>query len=316
MTTSRGPILGSGQLPDRITIREVGARDGLQAEAPIPVEQRLELIDALLTAGITHLEATAFVSPKAVPSMAGAADVLAGLGTPEGVVRAALVPNLRGAEMALAAGVDELTVTISASATYNERNVHMSIDESLESIAAICALASGAASSVPVDVVVSCAFGSPYEGDIAPADVVALCARLWADGASAVTLADTTGMATPRRISDVLTLTNAAHGDVVGLHLHETRGTGLVNFYAGLQAGVTRFDTSVGGLGGSPFAAGAAGNVATEEAVALCDDLGIATGISVDGLIDAALLLERFLGHPVPSRVAHAGPRSRRAQGY
>ena len=307
-------ILGGGQLPDRITIREVGARDGLQAEAPISVEQRLELIDALLTAGVTHLEATAFVSPKAVPSMAGAADVLAGLGAPEGVVRAALVPNVRGAEMALAAGVDELTVTISASATYNERNVHMSIDESLDAIGAICALA--AAASVPVDVVVSCAFGSPYEGDLAPADVVALVARLWAEGASAITLADTTGMATPRRISDVLSLTNSMHPQVVGLHLHETRGTGLVNFYAGLQAGVVRFDTSVGGLGGSPFAAGAAGNVATEEAVALCDDLGIATGISVDGMIDAALLVERFIGRPVPSRVAHAGPRSRRAQGY
>jgi len=311
MTTS---ILGGGRLPDCITIREVGARDGLQAEAPIPVEQRLELIDALLTAGVSHLEVTAFVSPKAVPSMAGAADVLAALGAPEGVVRAALVPNLRGAEMALAAGVDELTVTISASATYNERNVHMTIDESLVAIASICALAADA--NVPVDVVVSCAFGSPYEGDIAPADVAALVARLRADGATAITLADTTGVATPRRISDVLSLTNAAHPNVVGLHLHETRGTGLVNFYAGLQAGVTRFDTSVGGLGGSPFAAGAAGNVATEEAVALCDDLGISTGISVEALIEAALLVEGFIGHAVPSRVAHVGPRSRRATGY
>ena len=294
-------------LPDRIIIREVGARDGLQAEAPITVEQRLELLDALLIAGVTHLEVAAFVSPKAVPSMAGAAEVVAGLGAPEGVVRAALVPNVRGAEMALAAGIDELTVTISASAVYNERNVKMTIDESVEAIAAVCGLAAGA--GVPVDAVISCAFGSPYEGDIKPLDIALLAKRLLASGASAITLADTTGMATPRRIQDVLALT----GTDVGLHLHETRGTGLVNAYAGLLAGVRRFDTSVGGLGGSPFAAGAAGNVATEELVALCDDLGVSTGIGIDELIEAALLVQGFVGHPVPSRVAKAGPRSRRA---
>ncbi|HQY16043.1 MAG: hydroxymethylglutaryl-CoA lyase [Ilumatobacteraceae bacterium] len=292
-------------LPARITIREVGARDGLQSEAPLDVDDRLELLDALLIAGVTHLEVAAFVSPAAVPAMAGAADVVAGLGAPEGVVRAALVPNVRGAELALAAGIDELTVTISASATYNQRNVRMSIDESLAAIAAICVLAG----PVPVDAVISCAFGSPYEGDSLPADVALLAERLRASGASAVTLADTTGMATPRRIDDVLLRT----GTHVGLHLHDTRGTGLLNLYAGLQAGVVRFDTSVGGLGGSPFAAGAAGNVATEEAVALCDDLGVHTGIGIEAIIEAALLVERLVGHQVPSRVAHAGPRSRRA---
>ena len=292
-------------LPQRITIREVGARDGLQSEAPISVDHRLELIDALLIAGVTHIEIAAFVSPKAVPAMAGAAEVVAALGSLEGVVRAALVPNVRGAELALAAGLDELTVTISASATYNQRNVQMSIDESVAAIAAICSLAG----AVPVDAVISCAFGSPYEGDAQPADVALLAERLRAGGAAAITLADTTGMATPRRVDDVL----AATGTHVGLHLHETRGTGLLNLYAGLQAGVVRFDTGVGGLGGSPFAAGAAGNVATEEAVALCDDLGIHTGIGIDALIEAALLLERLVGHPVPSRVAHVGPRSRRA---
>ncbi|MEQ1704005.1 MAG: hydroxymethylglutaryl-CoA lyase [Ilumatobacteraceae bacterium] len=292
-------------MPARITIREVGARDGLQSEAPLAVDDRLELLDALLIAGVTHLEVAAFVSPAAVPAMAGAADVVAGLGAPEGVVRAALVPNVRGAELALAAGIDELTVTISASATYNQRNVRMSIDESLAAIAAICVLAG----PVPVDAVISCAFGSPYEGDSLPADVALLAERLRASGASAVTLADTTGMATPRRIDDVLLRT----GTHVGLHLHDTRGTGLLNLYAGLQAGVVRFDTSVGGLGGSPFAAGAAGNVATEEAVALCDDLGVHTGIGIEAIIEAALLVERLVGHQVPSRVAHAGPRSRRA---
>jgi len=294
-------------LPDRITIREVGARDGLQAEAPLTIDQRVDLIDALLTAGVTHLEVAAFVSPAAVPSMAGAAEVVAAVGEPEGVVRAALVPNVRGAEMALAAGIDELTVTVSASATYNQRNVKMTIDESVEQIGAIAALA--ATAGVPVDAVVSCAFGSPYEGDLRPADLALLIERLRAAGATAITLADTTGMATPRRLHDAF----AVVGTDVGLHLHETRGTGLVNVYAGLLAGVRRFDTSVGGLGGSPFAAGAAGNVATEEVVALCDDLGISTGLGVEALIDAALLVEGFIGHPVPSRVAHAGPRTRRS---
>jgi hydroxymethylglutaryl-CoA lyase len=202
--------------------------------------------------------------------------------------------------------VDELTVTVSASPTYNERNVKMSIDESVEQVGAICRLAAGA--GVPVDVVTSCAFGSPYEGDIAPAEVALLAERLRAEGAAAITLADTTGMATPRRLEAVLSLT----GIDVGLHLHETRGTGLLNAYAGLLAGVRRFDTSVGGIGGSPFAHGAAGNVATEELVALCDDLGVSTGLAIEALIDAALLVERLIGHPVPSRVAHAGPRGRR----
>jgi hydroxymethylglutaryl-CoA lyase len=231
------------------------------------------------------------------------------VGEPEGVVRAALVPNLRGAASALEAGIDELTVTISASAIYNRRNVRMTIDESVDQIGEICRLALQA--GVPVDAVVSCAFGSPYEGDITPAEVGLLVERLRAQGAANVTLADTTGMATPRRIRDALSVTGVG----VGLHLHETRGTGLVNLYSGLLAGVRRFDASVGGLGGSPFAAGAAGNVATEEVVALCDDLGVSTGLGVDLLIDAALLVEGFIGRPVPSRVAHVGPRSRRAEG-
>jgi len=176
----------------------------------------------------------------------------------------------------------------------------------VEQVGAVCRLAAEA--GVPVDAVVSCAFGSPYEGDIAIAEVASLVERLRAEGATAITLADTTGMATPRRIADAL----AVVGTDVGLHLHETRGAGLVNAYAGLLHGVRRFDTSVGGLGGSPFAHGAAGNVATEELVAMCDDLGVSTGLGVEALIDAALLVEGFIGHAVPSRVAHAGPRTRR----
>jgi hydroxymethylglutaryl-CoA lyase len=291
--------------PAVVHIRDVAARDGLQSEAPLPIEQRVRLIEALLAAGVRHLEVAAFVSPSAVPSMSGAAEVIAALGRPVGVVRSALVPNLRGAELALAAGVDELTVTISASAEYNRRNVRMEIDDSVHHIGAICAIAE----PVGVDAVVSCSFGSPYEGDIAADEVVGLVDRLRDAGVTAITLADTTGMATPRQIDRVLGATNGP----VGMHFHETRGTGLVNVYAAWQAGVDRFDCSVGGLGGSPFAAGAAGNVATEEVVALFDDLGVVTGIDVERLIDTALLLEALVGHPVPSRVAHVGTRSRHA---
>ncbi|MEO6125765.1 MAG: hydroxymethylglutaryl-CoA lyase [Ilumatobacteraceae bacterium] len=292
-------------LPTAVRIRDVGARDGLQAESPIPVAQRIALIEAILAAGVTHIELAAFVSPKAVPSMAGAAEVIAAIGLRAGVVRTALVPNVRGAQMAIEAGLDEVTVIFSASAVYNERNVKMSIDQSLAQIEQICSLDE----IPPVDAVMSCSFGSPYEGDIAPADVAALCVRLRSAGATNVTLADTTGMATPRRIGEVLELT----GTDVGMHLHETRGTGLLNAFAALQAGVTRFDSSVAGLGGSPFAAGAAGNIATEEWVAVLDDLGVSTGIDIERLIEAAMLVEAFIGRRVPSRVAHAGPRSRRA---
>jgi len=292
-------------MPSSVVVRDVGPRDGLQPEAPVAVEGRVRLIEALIVAGVTRIEAVAFVSPKAVPAMSGAAEVLAAVGRPEGVRLSALVPNVKGAELALAETVDELTVTISISETYNQRNVRMSTDESEVVIGSICS----AAGAVPVDAVVSCAFGSPYEGEVAPADVGALVDRLRAVGCSAVTLADTTGMATPRRIDDVLAVT----GVDVGLHLHDTRGTALVNAYAAMQAGVARFDTSVGGLGGSPFAHGATGNLATEELVAVLDDLGVRTGIDVEGLVAAAAVASELVGRPVPSRVAVAGPRSRLA---
>lgn len=293
------------RLPDAVVIRDVGPRDGLQPEAPVPPEDRVRLIEALVVAGVRRIEAVAFVSPTAVPAMAGAAEVLAAAPRRTDLRYTALVPNVRGAELALATPVDELTVTISLSEAYNQRNVHMSIDESVGVIEAICRLAA----STPVDAVLSCAFGSPYEGDVAPAAVAALAGRLRDAGCAAITCADTTGMATPRGINEVVT----ALGTDIGLHLHETRGTGLVNAYAALLLGVARFDTSVGGLGGSPFAAGAAGNLATEGLVALLDDLGVHSGIEVEGLIAAAAVAEELVGRRVPSAVAHAGPRTRLA---
>jgi hydroxymethylglutaryl-CoA lyase len=237
--------------------------------------------------------------------------VVAGVAPRPGLVRAALVPNAKGASLAVDAGIDAITVTISASETYNQRNVHMTTRESEAAIAAIVAIA--AEHAVPVDAVISCAFGSPYEGELAPVDVADLAARVIDVGADQVTLADTTGMATPRRIHEVVEAVAAAGIplDTTGLHLHDTRGTALVNAYAALQHGIARFDTSVGGLGGSPFAHGAGGNLATESLVALLDDVGISTGVDIEALIVAAALIESLVGRPVPSAVAHHGPRSR-----
>jgi hydroxymethylglutaryl-CoA lyase len=194
-----------------------------------------------------------------------------------GVTYWALVPNLKGAQLADDGGVGHLTFTVSASPEYNQRNVGMAVDDSIAELARIT-------SSFPgreVDAVVSCAFGSPYEGDIDEGAVAALGDRLLDAGASSLTYADTTGMATPRRVEDLVE--NTGHG--IGLHLHETRGTGLVNAFAAVRLGVARFDTSVGGLGGSPFAAGAAGNLATEDLVHLLDDLGHHTGIDLERLL-------------------------------
>lgn len=298
-------------LPKQVAIREVGPRDGLQPEEPVSVADRIGLIEALVAAGLPTIEIAAFVSPKAVPAMAGAGEVVARVAPRPGLVRAALVPNAKGASLAVDAGIDAITVTISASETYNQRNVHMTTRESEAAIAAIVAIA--AEHAVPVDAVISCAFGSPYEGELAPVDVADLAARVIDVGADQVTLADTTGMATPRRIHEVVEAVAAAGIplDTTGLHLHDTRGTALVNAYAALQHGIARFDTSVGGLGGSPFAHGAGGNLATESLVALLDDVGISTGVDIEALIVAAALIESLVGRPVPSAVAHHGPRSR-----
>lgn len=295
------------RLPDAVVIRDVGPRDGLQPERPVGPADRVRLIQALTAAGVRRIEAVAFVSPTAVPAMAGAADVLAAVPRLAGLRYAALVPNVRGAELALQTDIDELTVTISLSETYNQRNVRMSTDESVLEIEQICARAG----DTPVDAVLSCSFGSPYEGEVEPSAVAALAQRLRGAGCAAITCADTTGMATPRGIAQVVD----ALGPDIGLHLHETRGTALVCAYAALLLGVTRFDTSVGGLGGSPFAEGAAGNLATEGLVAMLDDLGVHTGIDVEGLITAATLASELVGRPLPSPVAKAGPRLRLAAG-
>lgn len=291
-------------LPDAIELREVGPRDGLQSEDPIPIGARIELVRGLAAAGLRTIEFGAFVSPRAVPAMAGTDEVAAALRDLDDVTLVALVPNARGARDAVAARVDALTCTISASAEYNQRNVGMTIEQSLAEIEQVAVIARDA--GIELDVVVSCAFGSPYEGEIAAADVERLCTACRDAGADRLTLADTTGMATPRGVWELLART----GTDVGLHFHETRGTGLVNVLAALQVGVVRFDTSIGGLGGSPFATGAAGNVATEGVVNLADDLGIRSGVDLESLLALGPRLAAAVGHGLPSPVMTAGPRT------
>jgi len=285
-----------------VRIREVGPRDGLQGEAPLGVGERVALIEALAAAGLDDIEAVAFVSPRLVPAMDGAASVMAGLHRQAGVRYWALVPNLRGASMALEAAADGLSVTVSASEAYSGKNVGRTVEESVVEAERIAGMTDG---RVPVDAVISCAFGSPFEGDISPAVVGALVRRLRDGGATEVTLADTTGMATPPRLGSVLDET----GPDVGLHLHDSRGTALVNAYAAVHAGVTRFDCAVGGLGGSPFAPGAGGNLATEDFVYLLDDMGVATGVDLSALLEVSAMMAALVGHSVSSRVAQAGPR-------
>jgi hydroxymethylglutaryl-CoA lyase len=285
-----------------VSIREVGPRDGLQRESPMEASRRLELIGALAACGFSDMEVAAFVSERAVPAMAGAAEVVAGLPPDSGCTWWALVPNLIGAERAVAAGISDVTVTVSASEGYSQRNVGMTVEESSAQALAIIP-------AVPrADVVISCAFGSPYEAAIEPEAVAGLADRFTGAGAT-VTLADTTGVASPRRLREVLDLT----GTAVGLHLHDTRGSALVNAYAALELGVRRFDTSVAGLGGSPFADDAGGNLATEDLVHLLDDLRVDTGVDLDRLIDVDGSLRDWLGRPLAGRVAETELRRRAA---
>jgi hydroxymethylglutaryl-CoA lyase len=285
----------------RVRIRDVVARDGLQSEKPVQPEQRVELIERLIAAGLRDIEVASFVSATAVPAMAGAAEVVAATrDLANDVTLWALVPNVKGAELATAAGVSHLTITVSASPSYSEKNIHQTIEQAFEGIAAIRA----AAPDAVLDVVISCCFGSPFDFEEITAGAVAgLVARARDSGVDAVTLADTTGMATPRRIGDVIDAT----GNDVGLHLHDTRGTALLNAWTAIDLGVDRFDTALGGLGGSPFAPTAGGNLATEDLVMVLTDAAVETGIDLDALLDAGPLLADLVGHDLPSRVVAAG---------
>ncbi len=297
-------------LPERLSLREVGPRDGLQNEAPVPTASKVALVDALSGTGVSRIEAVSFVHPKAIPSMADAAEVWAAVQRNPAVRYSALVPNLRGAERALEAGFDEIEVVVSASDTHNRKNVNRSTEESLDDIAAILDLVHGRGATCQV--IVSTAWGCPYEGEVPVERVLAVAGRALADGADTLSYGDTTGMATPGRVTRLVGETRAAFPDAaLNLHFHNTRGTGLANVLAALELGVSDFDASVGGLGGCPYAPGATGNIATEELVHMVEDMGVATGIDLAAMIDVAAQAETLVGRTLPSQVLRAGPRTR-----
>jgi hydroxymethylglutaryl-CoA lyase len=296
-------------LPARISVREVGPRDGLQNEDPVPTGSKIELIDRLGGTGVSRIEAVSFVRAEAIPQMADADQVWAGVRQAPGVRYSALAPNLRGATRALDAGFTEVEVVVSASDTHNRKNVNRSTAQSLDDISQIIALAHDRGATCQV--IVSTAWGCPYEGDVPVSRVMQVASRAVADGADSVSFGDTTGMATPRRVWDLVGAFRSAHPDTpLNLHFHNTRGTGLANVLAALEMGVDDFDASVGGLGGCPYAPGATGNIATEELVAMVADMGVATGIDLPAMIDAAAAAERIVGRTLPSQVLRAGPRT------
>lgn len=298
--------VSTAHLPARVTLVEVGPRDGLQNEKQtVPAATKIELVHRLQTAGLREIEVTSFVSPKWVPQMADNAEVMAGLQRQAGVRYAVLTPNLKGWEAAAATRPDEIVVFGAASEAFSQKNINCSIAESIERFAPVVAAARAA--GVKVRGAISCAVGCPYEGAIAP-ERVELVARLMAGiGVQHVGVADTIGVGTPRQVQRAVeaALRHFPLAEVSG-HFHDTYGMALANVYASLELGIHTFDASVSGLGGCPYAKGATGNVATEDVVYLLHGLGIDTGIDLDALIDAGAFIREALGQANGSRTARA----------
>jgi isopropylmalate/homocitrate/citramalate synthase len=290
----------------RVTVVEVGPRDGLQNEpSSIATADKIALVDALSAAGFPIIEVSAFVNPKRVPQMADAEAVFAGIRRRAHTRYAALVPNLAGLARAATAGVDQIAVFAAASETFSRRNINQGIEESLITYREVCERA--IASGLPVRAYLSTAFGCPYEGAIAPDVVVSLVLRLLDLGAYEVAISDTIGIAQPGQVARVLELVlEQVNIDRVALHFHDTRGTALANVLAALSFGVHTFDASAGGLGGCPFAPGAAGNLATDDLIYMLDGLGVETGVSLDAVSAASAFIARRLDHALPSRYAQA----------
>lgn len=293
-------------LPSRVTIYEVGPRDGLQNEhASIPTRDKIRFVEALVAAGLPLVETTAFVHPQAVPQMADAAEVVRGVTPAPGTRYVALVPNLRGYARAIEAGIQEVAVFTAASETFSQRNTRCSIAESLTRIREVTSAAQR--DGVPVRGYISTAWHCPYEGRVDPDVAAGLTRNLLAMGIWQVSLGDTIGAATPGEVAALLErLLTGTDTPALALHCHDTRGTALANVLVGLQHGVSTIDASAGGLGGCPFAPGAAGNLATEDLVYMLDGLGIMTGVSLAGVVAASALIEPALDHPLTGRTYQA----------
>ncbi|MEY2994465.1 MAG: hypothetical protein RL357_1400 [Pseudomonadota bacterium] len=300
-------------LPTTVDIIDVGPRDGLQNEKQaVPAAVKIDLIHRLVGAGVRHLEATSFVSPKWVPQMADAPDVMAGIDRAPGVVYSVLTPNMKGLEAALVTHPGEVVVFGAASEAFSHKNINCSVAESIERFAPVVEAAHAA--GVATRGAISCAVGCPYEGDVS-ADAVAQVARLMKDiGVQRIAVADTIGVGTPRQVQAAMEAA-LRHYDLAQIsgHFHDTYGQALANTLAALEMGIRVFETSVAGLGGCPYAKGATGNVATEDVVYMLRGMGIDTGIDLDQLIDAADAISRFLGRSPNGRVSVAKLKQRAA---
>jgi hydroxymethylglutaryl-CoA lyase len=301
------------KLPAEVTVYEVGPRDGLQNEAKsVPTADKIRFIDALVTSGIRAIEITSFVSPKWIPQLADAAEVARGVRRPLGVRMSALVPNRRGLDTALASGMREIAVFLSASETHNKKNVNKTIADTFTAFSDVVppALAAG----LTVRAYLSTCFGCPYEGEVDPHRVVEMTGRLRDLGVYQTSISDTIGVANPRQVEDVLGLVLAKHpASALAVHFHDTQGTALANCVVALQMGITTLDAAAGGLGGCPYAPGASGNLATEDVVAMLHAMGVKTGIDLDKLTEASRQASAFVGHVRSSKYlkAHLGKQAR-----
>lgn len=296
-------------MSDRVHIFEVVARDGFQNEARfVETADKIDLINKLSRTGVAKIEATAFVSPRAVPNMRDSAQVMEGVTRAPSVVYSALAPNLRGAANAVAAGAQEVNVVLSASESHNWSNVRMTCEDSVAEVARIvdaCSL-----TGTPVNVSIATAFGCPFEGAVAPQRVLDLVSRCTQMGAAGVTLADTIGVANPAQVDRLVTAVLAQlGGETLTLHFHDTRGMGLANVYAAWRAGARRFDASLGGIGGCPFAPGATGNICTEDTAHMFAEMGVETGVDLPALLAIAQTLPQLLGHDTFGRLTKANER-------
>ncbi len=295
--------------PDTVRITEVGPRDGLQAVPQwVPTEAKIEMVNGLIGAGLRSFEVSSFVAPRAVPQMRDAAEVVAGVNRVPGLELTALVPNAKGAERAAEARVDAMVVFLSASESHNQANVNQSRESSLAGFADVARVA--AAAGIEVKGAIATAFGCPFEGDLPVQDVVGLARAYTGLGIRRITLGDTTGMATPPLVQERVRALRAAVPEVeISLHFHNTRGVGLACAYAGLLEGITSYESSVGGLGGCPFAPGATGNICTEDLIYLLDECGVATGVNGEAVAAVSRRMEEVLGYSLPGQMMRAGPR-------
>ncbi len=300
-------------MTDRASVYEVSPRDGLQNErATVPLRSKLRLIEALVRAGLARVEITSFVSPKWIPQLADADDVAQHAKPPEGVTFSALCPNARGLERARAAGLREVAVFVSASETHNRKNVNKSVADTLAAFEEVVgpALAAG----LRVRGYVSTVWGCPYEGEVDPKRALVIARKLADMGCYQVSLGDTIGVGTPLQTQRILRMMlGELSADRIALHMHDTRGTALANVLVGLEMGVRDFDASVGGLGGCPYAPGAAGNLATEDLVYMLHGMGVHTGIDLERLVEAGRVAESVVGRSLPGKVHQAGVRSLKA---